>query len=147
MHTHINIHINERKVTLEGNQMTGSLLKELLGIQDEVKLYKKVPHAPDEEIINSQTYLIVNGETFFSDDFHKEIKIFIDQKEYQLSKSEITGAELKSLAGIYAVEYKLLKEVKNGGADEVIDDNITYEIENKDEFFSVPTGIQNGGTI
>lgn len=147
MHTHINIHINEIKVTLEGNQMTGALLKKKLGIQEEVKLYKKIPHAPDEEIINSQTYLIVNGETFFSDDFNKEIKIFIDQKEYQLSKSVITGAELKALAGISAVEYKLLKEVKHGGADEVIEDNVAYEIENKDEFFSVPTGIQNGGTI
>lgn len=147
MHTHINVHVNERKITLEENQITGLLLKNLLGIQEDVKLYKKISHAPDEEIINSQTYLIANGEIFFSDDFHKEIKIFIDQKEYELSKSEFTGTELKALAGISVAEYKLLKEVKNDGADEIIEDNVTYEIQNKDEFFSVPTGIQNGGTI
>lgn len=147
MHTHINIHVNEKKFTIENNEITGLELKKISGVQEEVKLYRKIPNAADEEIINSNTYIIQSGEVFFSANFHEEIKIFIDQKEYKLTKSEFTGAELKALAGISCSEYKLVKEVKNGGADEVMEDNILYHIENKDEFFSVPTGVQNGGSI
>lgn len=147
MHTHINIHVNEKKIALENNQMTGLELKKISGVQEEVKLYRKIPHAPDEEIINSETYIIGHGEVFFSANFHKEIKIFIDEKEYKLTKSEFTGAELKALAGIPCTEYKLVKEVKHGEADEVIEDNVVYNIENRDQFFSVPTCIQNGGSL
>ncbi|WP_010233418.1 multiubiquitin domain-containing protein [Clostridium arbusti] len=144
MNIHSDVHINEKKYTLDKNELKGLELKEIAHISEKVALYKKIPHKADEEIINSQTYKLTHGEKFFSSDFKEKIKISIDNKKYYPEKDQLTGIELKILADINPSEYKLIREVKHDGADQLIEDNVVYEINNNDEFFSVPKGIQNG---
>lgn len=138
------IHVDDKKIILNENHISGMEIKHAAGISGDISLVEEIRDEADREIINGEIYDIKNGMKFFSGLYHKEVKIFIDNKEYVIEKSNLSGAELKAIANISLEEYKLVKEVKNG-PDMEIENNVIYNIENKDEFFSVPAGIQNGG--
>jgi hypothetical protein len=138
----INVRVDEKKVTLEVETITGYELKQTAGIPQDVRLVFEVPNGPDQEILNNETYTIKSGMVFFSDLYKRSIKIEIDSKEYFLDKSDVLGSFLMDLANLERSKYKLLKDIP--GADLEIEDNIMYHLENKDEFFSVKRDIQNG---
>lgn len=146
MHTNKIIQINNQKVEIHDSIITGLELKNSGKIPEEVTLFKHIPHEVDEVILNHNSYEIESGMKFFSEGYHKDIKILIDSKEFILEKENYTGIELKLLATI-PLENKLLKDEKNGGSDTIIEDTITYSISSGYEYFSVPQGIQNGGIL
>lgn len=128
------IEIDGKKYEVE-HLVLGKELKELAGIPDKT-LFKEIPHEADVEIIIDQYYTLENGMKFYTESSHEKIKMFINHREYTLENVYLTGAQLKDLAGVQPEEYKLLKEVLNG-SDLVIEDAVTYYIENEDEFFTV----------
>lgn len=140
----INIHVDDKKVVLDQEILIGAQLKTAAAVPLEVILFQEVPNGPDIEIRNDETYTIKSGMRFFSENYKRSITIEIDNKEFTLENPNILGSELIKLVGLDSSEYKLLREVKNE-ADVVIDDNTLYHLENKDVFFSVIRGIQNGG--
>lgn len=61
-------------------------------------------------------------------------KIYIDEKAFEVEKTELLGSELKEMAGI-SIDMRLVVEVKDEPDEVVINEN-TYEIKNKLHFFS-----------
>ncbi|MDD4295330.1 MAG: multiubiquitin domain-containing protein [Ruminiclostridium sp.] len=140
----IEVKIDNKQYTVENELMLGSELKEIADIPIDKNMVIKVNNAPDVEVLNNNQIVLHNGMRFISEMYICSIEITIDGKEVILTKEFITGAELKSLAGISSADYKLIKEVKDS-MDMVIEDNATYEIEKHDMFFTMPSGINNGG--
>jgi len=140
----VTFRIDEKKYELETPLIMGSKLKELAGIEPTERLVIEINGKPDIDIINDQEYSIENGMKLYSSKHIKKIKVEIDGKKYELTKSLMTGKELKQIANIPIEGYKLLKEVKDG-QDIIIEDDIVYDIDNNDIIFAMPTGINNGG--
>jgi hypothetical protein len=138
----INVHVDEKKITLEVETTSGYDLKQAAGIPQDVRLVLEVPNGADLEVLNNETYTLKSGMVFFSDIYKRIIKIEIDSKEYSLDKADVLGSFLMDLASLDRSKYKLLKD--SPGADLEIEDNTMYHLENKDEFFSVKRDIQNG---
>jgi len=71
-----------------------------------------------------------------------DIVIHIDKKQYRAPKEEMTGAELRALAGI-TDKYDLWKKVPGGddikiGRDEVV------VLKNGDHFYTAPSTLNPG---
>lgn len=139
----INVHVDDRKVVLDRDTLTGEVLKQVAEIPKDVILVLEDGNGPDKEIINEETYTIKSGMEFFSALYKRKVTIEIDNKEYTLENASVLGSDLIKLANINTSEYKLLKEVKHG-IDITIEENATYNLEKKDIFFTVIRGIQNG---
>ena len=71
------------------------------------------------------------------------IEIEIDDKEYEVRKTTMTGRELRELAQIPS-GYRLFQEVK--GEDKLISDEDAVRLKDEDEFYSLPVG-QVGGPL
>lgn len=67
----------------------------------------------------------------------QEFVIHIDDKEYKVDKSTMTGVELKALAGRDST-YQLFLERTGNEPDELIDDNKSVDIKNGEHFYTVP---------
>ena len=67
------------------------------------------------------------------------INIKIDHKHYQVHVREITGAELKHVAGIPETNL-LFREVHGPGDDEQIQNETVVHLHDGDEFYDMPPG-------
>ena len=77
-------------------------------------------------------------------DPHKKWSIHIDKKQYFAEKNPITGAELKTLAGITG-EFDLFKVVPGQGDDIKVADAEQVELKDGDHFYSAPRTLNPGG--
>jgi hypothetical protein len=69
----------------------------------------------------------------------KTIKIQIDQQSYEVDTKEMSGAQLKELAGIPSANL-LFRDVKGPGDDEQIADSTVVHLHNHEEFYDMPPG-------
>jgi hypothetical protein len=67
------------------------------------------------------------------------INIKVDHKHYQVHAHEITGAELKRLAGIPDTNL-LFREVRGPGDDEPVQDETVVHLHDGDDFYDMPPG-------
>lgn len=67
------------------------------------------------------------------------INIEVDKQHYQLHVAQMTGADLKSLAGVQGANL-LFREVHGPGDDELIQDTTLVELHNGDHFYDMPPG-------
>ena len=67
------------------------------------------------------------------------INILIDEKHYKVQVEEMTGAELKHLAGIPPTNL-LFREVHGPGDDELIQDGTVVHLHDGDHFYDMPPG-------
>ena len=72
----------------------------------------------------------------------RTVEIQIDNKLYKSTKNPMTGAELKSLAGI-AANYDLWKKIP-GSDDHRIKDNESVVLKKGDQFYSAPSSLNPG---
>jgi hypothetical protein len=72
------------------------------------------------------------------------INIQINHKHYQVHQQEITGAELKELAGIPDANL-LFREVHGPGDDEQIQNETVVHLHNGEQFYDMPPG--NFGSV
>lgn len=140
----VRLKINGMKYMMEDSTVKGRQLKVLANLPFEEKLVLNINNKPDIEFVNDKEYEIKDGMKFYSSTYVPKIIIEVDGKEYELNRDEMSGKELKQLADIPLNGYKLIKEVRNG-QDIHLEDNRLYDIDKKDIFFAVPTGINNGG--
>jgi len=70
---------------------------------------------------------------------HVKINIRINQRHYKVEVEEMSGAQLKELAGIPAANL-LFREVRGPGDDEQISDATVVHLHNGDEFYDMPPG-------
>jgi hypothetical protein len=67
------------------------------------------------------------------------ININIDNKHYQVHVEDMTGADLKHLAGIQDTNL-LFREVHGPGDDEQIQNDTVVHLHNGDHFYDMPPG-------
>lgn len=72
------------------------------------------------------------------------INIEIDKKHYQVHVAQMTGAQLKQLAGIPASNL-LLREGHGQTGDEQIADNAPVALHDGDHFYDMPPGTFGSG--
>jgi hypothetical protein len=65
--------------------------------------------------------------------------IVINQQHYQVDTEEMTGAQLKALAGIPEGNL-LFREVHGPGDDELIQNDTLVHLHNGDHFYDMPPG-------
>ncbi len=68
-----------------------------------------------------------------------KINIQINHQHFQVDVEEMTGAQLKGLAGIPAGNL-LFREVHGPGDDEQIQNDTVVELHNGDHFYDMPPG-------
>lgn len=73
-----------------------------------------------------------------------DIHITIDRKEYTVHENEMTGAQLKALAGIPETNLLFL-EVHGPGEDEPIANDKLVHLRDGEHFFDMPQG--NFGSV
>lgn len=66
-----------------------------------------------------------------------ELVIHIDGKTYKVSKTSMTGIEIKALAGRDAT-YQLFRERKGNDPDQLVNDGETIQFEHGEHFYTVP---------
>jgi hypothetical protein len=74
----------------------------------------------------------------------EKTSIIIDKKQYFAPKPQMTGAELKALAGIVG-DYILYKKVPGQGDDVKIKDDTLVQLKDGDHFYSVQSTLNPGG--
>jgi hypothetical protein len=67
------------------------------------------------------------------------INIVIDDRHYQVHTEEMTGAQLKALAGIPEANLLFL-EVHGPGDDELIQNDTVVHLHDGDHFYDMPPG-------
>lgn len=67
------------------------------------------------------------------------INIIIDDRHYKVNTKEMTGAELKRLAGIPEMNLLFL-EVHGPGDDELIQNDMVVHLHDGDHFYDMPPG-------
>jgi hypothetical protein len=67
----------------------------------------------------------------------KETVIHIDNAEFKVKETSLTGIQLKALAGKDAT-YQLFLEKKGHDPDQLIGDNDTVTLEDGEHFYTVP---------
>jgi hypothetical protein len=72
-----------------------------------------------------------------SDPHPHEFEIHIDGKPYKVTKTSMTGIELKTLANRDAT-VQLFLERKGNDPDQMIQDSQTVDIKNGEHFYTVP---------
>jgi hypothetical protein len=72
-----------------------------------------------------------------------DIHIMIDHREYNVHQTEMTGAQLKALAGIPGTNLLFL-EVHGPGEDEAIANDTAVHLRDGEHFYDMPPG--NFGT-
>jgi hypothetical protein len=70
---------------------------------------------------------------------HVTINIRINDHHYKVHEKEMTGAELKKLAGIPSANL-LFREVHGPGDDEQISDSTAVHLHDHDRFYDMPPG-------
>lgn len=70
---------------------------------------------------------------------NKKIKIFINDVKYMAPKPEMTGAELKALAGI-APENQLFEDAPGHHDDPQVFDDVQFDLKSGMKFYDVPVG-------
>jgi hypothetical protein len=73
-----------------------------------------------------------------------ELKIQIDRTHYEVTKSHMTGAEIRALPNPNIGPDRDLFEVIPGGTDKKISDDQVVEIRNGMRFFTAPAHINPG---
>lgn len=68
-----------------------------------------------------------------------DIHIAIDRQEYTVHEKEMTGAQLKALAGIPEANLLFL-EVRGPGEDEQIQNSTVVHLRDGEQFFDMPPG-------
>jgi len=68
-----------------------------------------------------------------------DIHIIIDHREYTVHVTEMTGAQLKELAGIPPANLLFL-EVHGPGEDEPIADDTAVQLRDGEHFYDMPPG-------
>ena len=68
-----------------------------------------------------------------------DIHIFIDKHEYNVHEREMTGAQLKELAGIPLANLLFL-EVPGPGEDEQIHNDTVVHLRDGEHFYDMPQG-------
>jgi hypothetical protein len=68
------------------------------------------------------------------------IQIIINKKHFTAPASQMTGSDIKALAGIPGSN-KLFKEEPGKKPDRVVGDNETIVLENGDHFYDLPPGV------
>jgi hypothetical protein len=68
-----------------------------------------------------------------------DIHIVIDRHQYTVHEKEMTGAQLKALAGIPEVNLLFL-EVHGPGEDEQIQNDTVVHLRDGEQFFDMPPG-------
>lgn len=139
------IEIDNRKYDIGKDSILGSELKQLAGIPLDKALVQEVKGAPDIDISNDTIVHLEKNMEFLSELYDQKIKVTIDGEKITLTASTMTGAELKKQLGITSNDTKLIRD--DDAIDVVFQDNVTYEIRKNDEFFTMPAGINNGGTV
>lgn len=69
----------------------------------------------------------------------KEIKIIINEVKYKAPKAEMTGAELKAMAGI-APENQLFLDSPGHHDDPQVFDDVPFKLKTGMKFYDVPVG-------
>lgn len=67
----------------------------------------------------------------------KEFVIHVDNTEFKVSQSSMTGAQLKALVGKDAT-YQLFEEVGGNDPDKLIGDTTSVQIRNGLHFYTIP---------
>lgn len=73
----------------------------------------------------------------------KKVTIHIDRNEYHLNQNEITGKQLKELAGL-GEEYDLFKVEPGQAEDLEVKDEDKISIKSGDKFISAPKELNPG---
>lgn len=76
----------------------------------------------------------------------RQIKIYIDAEVYSVDVHEMTGAELKALAGIPSGD-RLYKEVPGSRPDKAITDQEVVRLHEWDKFYGLPPGTKGEGVL
>lgn len=139
------IEIDKKKYDIDKGSILGSELKQLAGIPLDKALVQEVKDAPDIDIANDAMVRLEKNMEFISELYDQQIKVTIDGEKKTLTDSTMTGAELKKQLGITSNDTKLIRE--DSGIDVVFQDDVIYEVRKNDEFFTMPAGINNGGTV
>lgn len=137
----ITVKIDGKKHAFENREPTGRQLREAANLPIDSHLALEVPKAPDIEIALDATFKIHDGMKFFSDQFEREVRVKVNDKEI-IVPAECMGATLRKLFEISDDE-QIIKEVKDA-IDLKIMDDVEYEIDKNDLFFVVPKQISNG---
>ena len=74
------------------------------------------------------------------------ITIHINDKPYHVDRSEMTGAEIKTLGGI-PPQNRLFREVPGPGDDIAIADGDTVELKSGEKFYDLPVGVHGAPTL
>jgi hypothetical protein len=72
-------------------------------------------------------------------DTKTKVNIQIDERHFEAGAAEMTGAQLKALAGI-APANLLFREVHGPGDDEQIQDATVVHLHDGDRFYDMPPG-------
>ena len=72
-----------------------------------------------------------------ADEKVREITIFIDAKKYKVTKTSMTGAEIKALAGIDA-QYQLYLEETGDNPDKPLADTESLALKEDMHFYAIP---------
>lgn len=139
------VEIDKKKYEVDKDSILGSELKQLAGIPFDKALVQEVKGAPDIDIINDTTVRLEKNMEFISELCEQNIKVIIDGEKKTLTDTTMTGLELKKQLGITSNDTKLIRD--DNGIDVVFQDDVMYEVRKNDEFFTMPAGINNGGTV
>jgi hypothetical protein len=74
------------------------------------------------------------------------ITIHINDKPYHVDRSDMTGAEIKTLGGI-PPQNRLFREVPGPGDDVAIADDDTVELKSGEKFYDLPVGVHGAPTL
>jgi len=140
----IPIFIDRKQFKAPTARMSGAELKALAGIDPTYRLFKEMPgKEPDVPLADADVVALAPGMHFYSLPVGRvggdTVSIHIDKKEFHAPRPNMTGAELKQLAGIDA-SYRLFKETPGNDPDVPIGDAETVALKNGDHFYSLPVG-------
>jgi hypothetical protein len=141
---HPSIHIDKKQFHAPRSEMTGADLKQLAGIDVAFRLFRQTPgNDPDVPISDNETVALKNGDHFYSLPIGRvggeTTSIHIDKKQFHAPRSNMTGLELKQLAGTDPA-FRLFRQTPGNDPDVPISDNETIALKNGDHFYSLPIG-------
>lgn len=130
------IWIDDVEHVVDASQLTGKQLKDLAGKNDDARLFLEQSGAPDIPVADEEVVQIRGAEQFRTTKLRKAYQIYVDEVEYVVEAEQMTGADIKQLAGKPA-NYTLFLE-RPGQPDRQIRDDEVVRIKEGEHFHAVP---------
>ncbi|WP_291127564.1 multiubiquitin domain-containing protein [Flavobacterium sp. UBA7682] len=130
--------INDKKYEWATQYISGSEVRKLGNIPEEDKLFLDIERPWEDEVIADDTKVDLARpgiEEFYSHKHEepRQVEIYVNDKEYKISRGRHSVAEIKKLAGVPAAHE--LEEVINGKLTPLADDAFVL-IKGCEKFFS-----------